>query len=312
MTIRLFSSPNATETNIRSTNNNKIIPLENVKYYDNSINSTFFSERTLKKDFLSLGLSPWLLPTLSSLSIVEPTEIQVACIPEILNGRHVISGARTGSGKTAAFALPILTRLAEDPYGIFALILSPTRELVLQIGEQFKAFGESIRLNVGIAIGGLDMMEQASSIAIGRPHILVATPGRLADILNSCPDASKALSRLRFLVFDEADRLITETCFVDPLQRIISHCGVKRQNLFFSATLSNTLANSIIAGNTPYSLSLHNPFVYNCKESYDNIAALIQRCLFIPSQVRDVYLIHLLTVPFAQIPSIIIFVGKCK
>ena len=106
-----------------------------------------------------VGVAPWLISTLGSLGIRTPTEVQSACIPVILKGHDVIATSKTGSGKTAAFALPVLTLLSQDPFGVFALVLSPTRELVLQIGEQFKAFGEGLKLGVSVVVGGLDMME---------------------------------------------------------------------------------------------------------------------------------------------------------
>lgn len=86
---------------------------------------------------------------------MEPTKVQISCIPPILQGRHILASAKTGSGKTAAFALPILKQLCEDTYGIYAVILTPTRELVFQIAEQMKAFGQGIRVQVAVVVGGL-------------------------------------------------------------------------------------------------------------------------------------------------------------
>jgi ATP-dependent RNA helicase DDX49/DBP8 len=134
--------------------------------------------------------------SLSELSITSPTEVQLKCIPEIVAGRDVIASAKTGQGKTLAFALPILQKLAQDPFGIFALILTPTRELAFQIAEQFRVLGTGINLKFSILVGGLDMHTQALEIA-KRPHILVATPGRLRDHIES---SDIDLSRLQFLV----------------------------------------------------------------------------------------------------------------
>ena len=105
--------------------------------------------------FQSLGISPWLCGALGSLGIRTPTAIQVAALPPILAGRDLIGKAKTGSGKTAAFALPILQQLAKDPFGIFALVLTPTRELAFQLAEQFRALGTEINLRDVVVIGGL-------------------------------------------------------------------------------------------------------------------------------------------------------------
>lgn len=113
------------------------------------------SEKPTLKTFADLGLSPFLCDTLASVSMHQPTDIQRACVPPILNGVNVIGSAKTGSGKTAAFALPILQKISEDPYGIFALVLTPTRELAFQIAEQFKVLGEKIRLRQSVIVGGM-------------------------------------------------------------------------------------------------------------------------------------------------------------
>lgn len=99
-----------------------------------------------------------------------------------MQGRDIIGTAYTGSGKTAAFALPILQRLAKDPYGVYALVMTPTRELAYQISDQFRALGAGMSLRQAVVIGGLDMQQQARELA-KRPHIVIATPGRLADLI---------------------------------------------------------------------------------------------------------------------------------
>nr|CAD7577548.1 unnamed protein product [Timema californicum] len=116
------------------------------------------------------------------LGVTKPTPIQVNCIPHILNGENCIGGAKTGSGKTLAFALPILQRLCEDPYGIFALILTPTRELAFQIADQFAVVGKTINLRQCVVVGGMDMMLQGQELA-RKPHIVVATPGRCVTLM---------------------------------------------------------------------------------------------------------------------------------
>lgn len=105
--------------------------------------------------FTDIGVEGWLCDTLKAMSIKEPSEIQRACIPPILAGKDVIGGAKTGSGKTAAFALPIIQKLSEDPYGVFALVLTPTRELAFQIAEQFRVLGKGMGIKESVVVGGM-------------------------------------------------------------------------------------------------------------------------------------------------------------
>ncbi|KAI9827963.1 MAG: putative RNA helicase [Phylliscum demangeonii] len=163
---------------------------------------------TTATDFTSLGVQPWLVRTLASMAIRRPTAIQRACIPPILAGRDCIGGSRTGTGKTVAFAIPIIQRWAVDPQAVFALVLTPTRELALQMYEQFKALSAAQSLKLALITGGGDMGEQA--LALGRrPHVVIATPGRLADhIRTSGHDTICGLRRVRIVVLDEADRLL--------------------------------------------------------------------------------------------------------
>ncbi|KAJ1931451.1 putative RNA helicase, partial [Kickxella alabastrina] len=178
--------------------------------------------------FSSLGLDPWLINTLGAMSITQPTEIQRACIGPILQGLDVIGGAKTGSGKTAAFALPILQKLSEDPYGVFAVVLTPTRELAYQIAEQFAVLGKGMNIKVTVTIGGIDMMAQAMELS-RRPHIVVATPGRLADHIESSAGAVH-FKGVQYLVLDEADRLLSDT-FASDLGVIMDAIPKDRKTL---------------------------------------------------------------------------------
>ncbi|CAI6001288.1 unnamed protein product [Closterium sp. NIES-65] len=146
--------------------------------------------------FADLALAPWLVATCHEMGLRHPTPVQCACIPPVVAGSNVIGVAQTGSGKTAAFALPILQKLAEDPYGVFALVLTPTRELALQIADQFRALGSSLSLRCAIAIGGGDMVEQAMQLA-SRPHVVVATPGRLREMLQQEASMGRIFSNLQ-------------------------------------------------------------------------------------------------------------------
>ncbi|KAG0068444.1 hypothetical protein BGZ89_004728 [Linnemannia elongata] len=234
--------------------------------------------------FGQLGLASWLVNALKAMSITAPSEIQTKCIPEILAGKDVIGGAKTGSGKTAAFALPILQKLSEDPYGVFAVILTPTRELAFQIAEQFNVLGKTINLKDVVVVGGLDMMTQAIALS-KRPHIIIATPGRLRDHINSSGD-SMNLSKVKFLVLPK-----------------------KRQTLLFTATMTDAVLE--LAGPTD-NAAKPPPFVYQCKTNVSTVKTLTQSYIFIPSHLRETYLAYLLRSEDFIKKSIIIFTGRCR
>ncbi|CAK7266942.1 Putative RNA helicase [Sporothrix epigloea] len=159
--------------------------------------------------FEAISVKPWLVQSLSNMAIRRPTAIQKGCIPAILRGHDCIGGSRTGSGKTVAFAVPILQAWSVDPSAIFALVLTPTRELALQIYEQFMAISAPQPFKALLVTGGTDMRSQAIALA-KNPHIVIATPGRLADhIRTSGEDTIGGLKRVRYVVLDEADRLLT-------------------------------------------------------------------------------------------------------
>ncbi|CAM0137965.1 putative RNA helicase [Umbelopsis sp. WA50703] len=263
--------------------------------------------RAKSKDttFEDLGLSNWLVDALSSLSIRKPSEIQKACVPAILSGKDVIGGAKTGSGKTAAFALPILQKLSEDPYGIFALVLTPTRELAFQIAEQFRVLGRGINVKETVVVGGLDMMQQALDLS-RRPHVVIATPGRLRDHIQSSSGAAD-LKRIKYLVMDEADRLLSDT-FTEDLEVIFNNIPEKRQTLLFTATMTD----SILALSDAEEDARKRPFLYQCDTSISTVSTLDQSYVFVPSHVREVYLVHVLRSEDFAGKSVIIFCGRCR
>ncbi|KAL7963523.1 P-loop containing nucleoside triphosphate hydrolase protein [Trichoderma compactum] len=193
--------------------------------------------------FSALNVRPWLVQSLGNMAIRRPTGIQKGCIPEILKGRDCIGGSRTGSGKTVAFAVPVLQKWAEDPTAIFAVILTPTRELALQIYEQFKAISSPQSLKMILVTGGADMRAQAIALA-QRPHVIVATPGRLADhIRTSGEDTICGLRRVRYVVLDEADRLLHAAGSGSMLPDVEECLSVlppasERQTLLFTATIT--------------------------------------------------------------------------
>jgi ATP-dependent RNA helicase DDX49/DBP8 len=193
--------------------------------------------------FSAIQVRPWLVQSLQNMAIRRPTGIQKGCIPEILKGRDCIGGSRTGSGKTVAFAVPILQKWAEDPSAIFALVMTPTRELALQIYEQFKAISAPQSLKAILVTGGSDMRAQAIALA-QRPHIVIATPGRLADhIRTSGEDTICGLRRVRYVVLDEADRLLHaggRGSMLPDVEECLSALPppTERQTLLFTATIT--------------------------------------------------------------------------
>ncbi|KDN50980.1 hypothetical protein RSAG8_00609, partial [Rhizoctonia solani AG-8 WAC10335] len=241
--------------------------------------------------FASLGVKPSLIASLDAMSIRKPTPVQVGCLPSIISGRDCIGNAKTGSGKTMAFAIPILQKLSEDPYGIYALVLTPTRELAFQISEQFVVLGGSLNLRTAVIVGGMDMMEQALELG-RRPHVVVATPGRLVDHMDSNGD-EWSLSRLKFLVLDEADRLLTDT-FAEDLAKILSKTPKERQTCLFTATWTPAVEN--LADATPQH-GKQKPFVYRMTDSVETVGTLKQHYLLVPSHVREPYLFYALCNP---------------
>ncbi|MBI4820636.1 MAG: DEAD/DEAH box helicase [Deltaproteobacteria bacterium] len=191
---------------------------------------------TPTKTFAALGLEPRFVRTVQSIGYEQPTPIQVQAIPPALEGRDVLGCAQTGTGKTAAFALPSLQRLAQAPdrgkKTIRALVLSPTRELASQIQQSFETYGRSGRINSLVIFGGVGQGPQVAALARG-VDVLVATPGRLWDLLTQ---RKLDLSHVEILVLDEADRMLDEG-FLPDVTRILSKVPRKRQTLMFSATM---------------------------------------------------------------------------
>jgi len=197
-------------------------------------------------DFHDLGLTEQLVETCKALGFKRPTAVQRHIIPFLLQeeSAHVLALASTGSGKTAAFVLPILHRLSADPYGIYAVIVSPTRELAKQIHQQVLALGSSYNVESTLVVGGMDMTRQSSALEHRKPHFVVATPGRLAELLRG--PSPPQLQHVRFLVLDEADRLLTANSgFEKDVAELLLHCNRNKrtqcQTLLFSATMTRSL-----------------------------------------------------------------------
>jgi ATP-dependent RNA helicase DDX27 len=202
------------------------------------------TDTTVATTFASMNLSRQLLRSLTALNLTTPTPIQARAIPLALLGRDILGSAVTGSGKTAAFLIPILERLTYRDRGkggqaCRVLILCPTRELAVQCESVGKALAENGGLDVRFAllVGGLSLSAQAHTLRT-LPDILIATPGRLIDHLTNTP--SFTLSALDVLVIDEADRML-EAGFTDELEEIIKNCPRGRQTMLFSATMTDSV-----------------------------------------------------------------------
>ena len=192
--------------------------------------------------FQDFGLAEPIAHALRDVNYVTPTPIQSQTIPLALSGRDIIGIAQTGTGKTASFALPILhhllaSRIKPQAKTCRVLVLSPTRELSGQILDSFNAYGRHIRLTSALAIGGVPMGRQVRSIMPG-VEVLVATPGRLLDLVQS--NALK-LTQVEFLVLDEADRML-DMGFINDIRKIVAKLPIRRQTLFFSATMPKDIA----------------------------------------------------------------------
>ncbi|KAF2813724.1 DEAD-domain-containing protein, partial [Mytilinidion resinicola] len=243
------------------------------------------NEEVVQKSFADLGIIESLCEACVNLGYKFPTPVQAEAIPLAIEGRDLIGLAETGSGKTAAFALPILQALMDKPQPLFGLVLAPTRELAYQISQQFEALGSLINVRCAVLVGGMDMVPQA--IQLGKkPHIVVATPGRLLDHLENTKGFS--LRNLKYLVMDEADRLLDLDFgpVLDKILKVLPREG--RHTYLFSATMSSKIESLQRA-------SLHNPVrVSISSSSHQTVSTLLQSYNFIPQKHKDLYLIHLL------------------
>ncbi len=228
----------------------------------------------------------------------QPSEIQQEAIPHALQGRDIIGLAQTGSGKTAAFALPVLQTLWDNPAPFFACVMAPTRELAIQISEQFEALGATIGVRTAVLVGGMDMMSQ--SIALSKkPHVIVATPGRLVDHLENTKGFS--LKNLRYLILDEADRLL-DLDFGDEIDKVLKVIPRDRRTFLFSATMTSKVEKLQRA-------SLVNPVKVEVAQKYSTVSTLLQYYLFFPFKHKEVYLAYLLNELSGQ--TSIVFTHTC-
>ena len=239
--------------------------------------------------FLALGLTPPLARAASELGFDAPTPIQTEAIGAVLRGLDVLATAQTGSGKTAAYALPLMQALQErasgsdSPQRVRALVLVPTRELAAQVGEVLRRIGQTLpqRCKIAIVFGGVSINPQMMALR-GGADVVVATPGRLLDLVGS--NALKLVS-VSTLVLDEADRLL-DLGFADELAKVMALLPAKRQNLFFSATFPaevEALANSL----------LHQPVRIAVESQQENDPVILQRAVQVDANKRTQLLRHL-------------------
>jgi ATP-dependent RNA helicase RhlE len=227
--------------------------------------------------FSDLGLAKPLLRALADKGYDRPTPIQAQAIPTVLSGRDLLGIAQTGTGKTAAFALPILQRLAADRRpaprrGCRVLVLSPTRELASQIADSFRAYGRHLGLSVAVVFGGVKHGPQVRALA-GGIDVLVATPGRLLDHM---AEKVALLNAVEVFVLDEADQML-DLGFLPPIRRIVATLPRDRQNLFFSATMPGEIGK--LAGEL-----LKDPAKVSVTPSATPVEKIDQRVLFIETE----------------------------
>ncbi|KAL6882115.1 hypothetical protein ACP4OV_011587 [Aristida adscensionis] len=253
--------------------------------------------------FAELGVCPELVRACDAMGWTKPTTIQAEAIPCALKGADLIALAQTGSGKTAAFALPIMQALLHHRRPFFACVLAPTRELAIQIADHFRALGSAIGLVCSVLVGGVDRIQQAISLA-KRPDIIVATPGRLLDHLTDTKGFS--LNKIKYLstgwVLDEADKLL-DVDFEKALDDILKVVPKERKTFLFSATMTKKVEKLQRA-------CLRNPVMVNVASKYSTVDTLRQEFYFVPAKRKDCYLVHVLNEMRGNM--IMVFVRTCE
>lgn len=255
-------------------------------------------------EFKDLELHPLIVKAIKEEQYIVPTDIQKKAIPAILQGRDLLAKAQTGTGKTAAFALPILQQLAKKPRMVDAvnpvrgLVLAPTRELAIQIGESFSTYGKYLDLQIGVVYGGVTPKRHIKVLK-REPDILVATPGRLLDLQEQ---GILDLGQVRFLVLDEADRML-DLGMIKDVKRILHLLPKNRQNMLFSATMQKEVMKFV------HSL-LKNPISIEIKASEKQKKSIQQNVYFVDETDKTKLLLHLLKENAYE--SVLVFVRTKK
>ncbi len=244
---------------------------------------------TRSDGFSSLGLREPILRAVAAEGYDTPTPIQQQAIPHVMQGCDLLACAQTGTGKTAAFALPLLHRLSEPGRGRSngpkVLVLAPTRELALQISESFAVYGRNVSCHTTAIFGGVSQASQVAALRRG-VDVLVATPGRLLDLMSQ---GCVPLANVETLVLDEADRML-DMGFIDPIRRIIGKLPGKRQNLLFSATMPAPIAT--LAGQI-----LRNPVKVSVAPVASTVDTVSQWVLFVQQKNKRALLREVLRDP---------------
>jgi ATP-dependent RNA helicase RhlE len=237
--------------------------------------------------FSTLGLEPRILQAVREAGYTEPTPIQIAAIPPTLAGHDVIGIAQTGTGKTAAFTLPILTRLATSPQrnGIRVLVIAPTRELVVQIEENIRIYARHLPVRIATVFGGVGENPQKTALSEGA-EIVIATPGRLLDLMGR---RYGDFSGLEFLVLDEADRML-DMGFLPSIRQVVRALPRQRQTLMFSATFSKEIE-------TLTHQFQRSPKVVQIGRRADPATTVTQLVYEVPHDLKMNLLLHLLGDP---------------
>merc|ERR1719181_1074820 len=261
------------------------------------------SQRTTQEaksaeSFKELGVCEELVAACKALNWHTPTPIQAQAIPWALEGRDIIGLAETGSGKTATFAIPVIQNLLDNPQKLYAVVLAPTRELCVQIGQCFESLGASISLKTVTLVGGLDMVTQALKLA-EKPHVVIASPGRLLDHLENTKGFH--LRQLKYLVLDEADRLLSMD-FEEPIDKLLQVIPKQRNTFLFSATMTSKVAKLQRA-------SLTKPVKCEVSSKYHTVKTLVSNFLFLPWKFKHTWLGSI--VGHYSHYSIIIFTETC-
>jgi ATP-dependent RNA helicase RhlE len=237
--------------------------------------------------FDGFGLNDAIARAIAEEKYATPTPIQVQTIPIVMSRRDVIGIAQTGTGKTAAFALPILHLLAANPRpperkGCRVLVLSPTRELSSQILDSFRAYGRHLRIQTALAIGGVSMGAQVRAL-LGGVDVLVATPGRLLDLVQS---NALRLGAVEFLVLDEADRML-DMGFINDIRKIVAKLPAQRQTLLFSATMPGAIAQLAAQ-------MLHDPVRVAVTPAASTVERVEQRIIHVDRAAKSAVLVDVL------------------
>ena len=267
-----------------------------------TINEATASDIISDASFESLGVIPQIVKACDALQWKTATQIQQQAIPPALEGRDVIGLAETGSGKTGAFAIPILQALLKNPQKLFAVCMAPTRELAFQIYEVFQALGQaSIGATIVCIVGGVDMTSQAIALA-KQPHIIVATPGRLVDHLTHTKGFH--LKTIKYLILDEADRMLSMDFEkeINQILDVIPSSEQGRKTMMFSATMTTKVQKLQRA-------SLSDPVKVSVSTKFSTPKQLLQYYMFIPAKYKDCYLAYLINEFAGQ--SILVFGATC-